>query len=258
MKKHSVLTLVICALLGIAASARADVYILTKGSSCTGNTIIKGGVNQPFPMEQFTESLRTGKRLIAMGYTRLSGWVLSMADGTGIRLQHVSLTPEWPAEWIESEWSEGYQVSAIGHSEGLWCVVTSLNCGLSNQVFKTGLWEELRPFIREQWNGCDRRITSMCSDGANSWAIVMSFSDENTGQRYDFKNNWKRMEPVVDEYFANNYYISCISYGARNVGVVFNLGDDDAAPRQVCVTDPMSVQEYIDNGYVLTQIGNDL
>lgn len=245
-------------LASVTLSARADVYVLSKNAAYTNNEIISTGLNKPFPMEQFQQSLKAGKRLISVAYTRLSGWVLSMVDGTGIRLQHISMTPDWPAEWIDSEISSGYMVSAVAHGQGQWCVITSLNCGLSDQVYQTGDWESLRPFIREEWNGSDRRISAMCSDGGANWAIVMSFSDTNTGQRYDFKNNWTRMAPIVEQYFANDYYISCISYGARNVGVVFNLGDGTDTPRQICITDPQSLDENIAQGYIVTHIANGL
>lgn len=241
-----------------AISSQADVYVLTKDLPYTGNTILKGGEGKAFPMAEFKEELKSGKRVIALGYTRLNGWVMSMAENTGIRLQHISMTTEWPSEWIEKEKEEGFQISSIGYGQGQWCVITSLNCGLSQQVYKQGEWEELRMFIREQLRGNDRFITSFCCDENNKWVVVMSFNDETNGQRYDFKNRWKQMAPLIDHYRANDYYIQAISFGAGNVGVVFNMGDGETTPQQECVTDPLSLPEYISDGYTVTQIANNL
>lgn len=239
-------TLLLC-LLPALTVVHADVYVMTKDSRYTNNQVISAGINKPFPMKEYKDALRNGQRLIAAGYTRLNGWVLSMAEGSGIRLQHVSTSTEWPVEWIEGEWNDGYMINAVGHGDGQWVVVTSLNCGLSQQVAHTAEgWDLMRLFIKEQWESSDRRITSLCSNGGNQWAVVMSFADDsNGGQRYDFKNTWRSMSPIVDHYFANDYFINSIAYGQRNVGVVFNRGDGETTPRQVCVTDPMSIPEYI-------------
>lgn len=239
---------------------QADVYVMTKDARYSDNTILWGGIGKPFPVKEFKESLKNGNRLIALGYTRLKGWVASMAKGSGIRIQHVSISSEWPSEWIENEWQDSFMVTAMGYGDGQWVIITSLNCGLSQQVAHTAEgWDAMRLFIKEQWDNSPRRITSLCSNGANLWAVVMSIDDNsNGGQRYDFKNTWKAMAPVTEHYFANDYYINCIAYGQRNVCVVFNRGDGETTPRQECITDPMSVQEYIENGYTLTHIANNL
>lgn len=251
-------------LLGFACGANASVYVMTQGTDYTNNTIINGGLNKPFPMEQYKEALKSGSRCIAAAYTNLNGWVLSMAENTGIRLQHISMTAAWPEEWIQQEWNEGYQITSVAYGESQWLVITSLNCGLSQQIVKTGTVEELPAFIRENWSSSDRQVTAWCADKQpgrqGEWAVVMSVRDNNTpGQRYDFKGNWTKMEPIVETYLANDYFIECITYGSSNVGVMFNHGyGDGTTPHQVCLTDPIEVQEYIGKGYVVTAIANNL
>lgn len=250
-------------LLGFTCSTNATVYLLTQGTDYTNNNLIVGGYGKPFPMEQYKSSLKEGNRLIAVACTRLNGWVLSMAENTGIRLQHVSLSPQWPQEWVESEWGDGYQITSVAYGDGQWCVVTSLNCGLSQQVVKVGTYGEWGDFIHENWASTERQVTAWCGDmqqGRNTvWAIVMSSRDNSTpGQKSDFKPTLDKFKTGAETHFANDYFIECITYGTSNIGIIYNHGfGDGTTPHQIILTDAQEVNDYMQKGYVVTGIVNN-
>lgn len=249
---------VILTVLAFAVMARADVYVLTETAEPTDNKIIVGGAGKSFPETEVETAIQEDGRVITLGFTAADGWVVSLVKGAEREKQHISLTPEWPGQWITAERETGYMIIALGRSAEDWCVVTGRRSDITEQMVISCSRDSITDVTREGYDK-DMCITGLCFYGSDEAMVVMSRTDAGAfGQRYDSKSDWNRMQPIVEQYFANGYYITCISETSEQVGVVFNLPDEEDAPRQICVTNLLKALDYRNNRYVLTQIANGM
>ncbi len=248
---------VVLILVAVHATANADVYILTEGTGYTANECFHTGRNKPIPSEKIQQGWNNGKHIIAAAYTDISGWVISMAANTGFRRQKYTSAPQWPQQWIEEQWYEGYQITQVAYGMDEWFIVMTKQCGLSNQQVATlPDWDNTSNYIRKWWAE-NHRITSICCNG-NLWTVVMSKVPEVSVQRYDFHHTWAKISTKVKGNWDLGFYISSLTWGVREVCAIFSKAPDRPGLRQVAVEDREDIDTYLRQGYAVTVIGNHM
>ncbi len=150
-------------------------------------------------------------------------WAVVMSNKSDLGQQVWRSSPEFPTDFIDTNWNKGANITSVAYGNDLWTVVMSNKSDLGQQVWRTSA-EFPADFVTTNWkNGAN--ITSVAY-GNGLWAVVMS-SKSNLGQQV-WRTSAEFPADFVTTNWKNGANITSVAYGNGLWAVVMssksNLG----------------------------------
>ncbi len=108
-------------------------------------------------------------------FTDSGFWAVAMSNNREVGQQIFHTSPDFPTQFIETNWGQDFDVTSLAYGNNIWAVVMSNNREAGQQIFHTSP-DFPAQFIETNW-GQDFDVTSLAY-GNNIWAVVMSNNRE--------------------------------------------------------------------------------
>jgi len=144
-------------------------------------------------------------------------WAVVMSNKSDLGQQVWHTSPEFPTDFVDTNWKNGANITSVAYGNDLWTVVMSNKSDLGQQVWSTSS-EFPADFVSTNWDK-GANITNVAY-GNGLWVVVMS-SKSNLGQQVwrtspefpaDFvSTNWKNGANITSVAYGNGLWVVVMS-----------------------------------------------
>lgn len=180
-----------------------------------------------------------------------NNWTVIMSANTGFTQQQITLSDDFPRDFVRNKWDEGYYLTSLACTNGEWAAVMSEGTGFSLQSWRKDA-NFPSEWINEKWDE-DYYINAL-TYGDGEWAVAMVQGAKYTGQTWVTDPNYPAA--WIKEQWDEGYYITSMAYGDGEWAVVMSSG---TGFEQQTITSEATypkdwIKEKSNQGYYITTV----
>lgn len=246
-KQMLLLSLLLLSVFGRGAQAQDKLILLMEsGTNYKEQVWFCSGDGNELDEAQIKKNGDNGLCVTSAAYTS-KGWFVTMAKNTGLTKSLYYYTSSWPSEWLLNKQKEGCYIMTLGGSRQKWFIVVAAGTGFTDQVWRSGSWEKIRPWVTDKWNA-GYRITNVAPVD-NGWMVVMSKNSGIAKQNCRFARTLDELRTTASKQWNNGYSLQLINYNEGSYFLVSCTYKNGKSPNQSYRVFRDSPKEFIQKSW---------